>query len=265
MRSLARGLNVLDYVARNDGVTFTQIVHATGLSKGVVHRILGELTRSGFAWRLQSDKKYFASPLVAATPGGSYAKLLLSAAAEPMSWLVKQIKWPSDLFVHEGLHMVMLESTRPSSPFHLRWSRIGRNAPILLSSVGRAVLGEIPENQKEAIYEKLRESGDWRVQTNWLSQPIEDILKEVNQLGYAEREVRYAGPALERGGERSIAVAVSAQGVVLGAINVWWPHSADAENRLIDEVKEHLFTCKSMIEGNLKRSSPTGLERPAQD
>lgn len=254
MQSLARGLSVLDYIARSEGVTFTQVVEATGLSKAVVHRIVAELLRSGFVFRNRSNKKFFGAPLIAASPSGSYATLLLSAASQPMDWLVKKVSWPSDLFIHEGRQMVMIESSRPSSPFHLRWSRIGRNAPMLLSSVGRALLAAMTPEQRQDIYEELKAEGEWKSQVSWLKQPLDDIIDEASARGYAERERSFAGPALERSGEASIAVAIRAGSVIIGAINIWWPSSADSDQKFISRFKDPLLECRSMIEANLSAS-----------
>lgn len=251
MQSLARGLSVLDFIARSEGVTFTAIVEATGLSKAVVHRIIAELLRSGFVFRNRSNKKFFGAPLIAASPSGSYARILLSAASKPMDWLVKKISWPSDLFIHEGRQMVMIESSRPSSPFHLRWSRIGRNAPMLLSSVGRALLAEMSPEERQTIYDELKAEGEWKSQIGWLKRPLDQIIDEASERGYAERERSFAGPVLERSGETSFAVAIRAGSVIIGAINIWWPSSADPDQTFISRFKEPLLECRSKIETNL--------------
>ncbi len=251
MQSLARGLSVLDFIARSEGVTFTEVVEATGLSKAVVHRIVAELSRSGFVFRNRTTRKYFGAPLIAASPSGSYATLLLSAASQPMDWLVKKISWPSDLFVHEGRQMVMVESSRPSSPFHLRWSRIGRNAPMLLSSVGRALLAAMTPEERIVIYDELKAEGEWKNQISWLKRPLDAIIAEAAARGYAERESSFAGPVLERSGETSFAVAIRAGSVIVGAINIWWPSSADPDQNFISRFKDPLMECRAKIESNL--------------
>ena len=68
MKSLARGLEVLDFVARGEGVTFTEVCTATALPKSVVHRILAELVSSGHVWRGHAEPKYFASASMAIVP-----------------------------------------------------------------------------------------------------------------------------------------------------------------------------------------------------
>lgn len=260
MRSLARGLNVIDFIARNEGVTFTSISEGTGLSKATTNRILSELVRSGFVWRAQEDRKYHSGPLIAANVSSSYAKLLQSAASQPLQWLVERIKWPSDVFALEGTEMVMVESNRPASPFHLRWSRIGRRVPLLLSSVGRAVLAEMSTHDADALLSRLRDSGDLKLQERWLSCPVEQIIAATRAQGYGVREPAYAGPVLERSGETSIGVAIHVRNTVLGGVNVWWPESADV---FPQKILRDLLTCRDMIEDRLKALPSTDMSSTA--
>lgn len=280
MRSLARGLDVLDFIARRNGVSFSDIQTATGLAKAVVHRILVELVRRGFAWRGQDDRRYYAAPLIAATPTSSYATLLRGASSGPMKQLIAEVSWPSDLFARENTDMVMIESSRALSPFNLRWSRIGRRAPMLLSSVGRATLSCLSEVERQAIYGQLRAAGEWNSQVAWLKKPIETIVRETQTRGYGERQSGFAGPALERQGVTSIAVAIEARGMVLGALNVWWPISADPGGKFAGRLSVPLRRCVDTINANLveagglddrpqhppqraprRRSRPAGTER----
>ena len=254
MRSLARGLDVLDFIARRNGVSFTDIQTATGFSKAVVHRIVVELVRYGFAWKGQADRKYYAAPLIAATPTSSYATLLRSASSGPMKTLIEDVSWPSDLFVREGAQMVMIDTNRSLSPFHLRWSRIGRRVPMLLSSVGRVTLSRLNVDDRKSVYDELQRSGEWSAQVAWLTKPIETIVAEARDRGYAEREVGFAGPALERRGENSIAVAIEARGIVLGALNIWWPMSADPDGLFCERYYPPLARCVRQINSNLLKA-----------
>lgn len=258
MRSLARGLDVLDFIARRNGVSFTDIRTATGLSKAVVHRILIELVRCGFTWRGQEDHRYYAAPLIAATPTSSYATLLRSASSEPMKQLIEEVSWPSDLFAREHTHMVMIDSNRSLSPFHLRWSRIGRRAPILLSSVGRATLSRLNKDDRAAIYRDLQNAGEWNSQISWLKRPIEEIISKTQERGYGERELSFAGLALERHGINSIAVPIEARGVVLGALNIWWPVAADPGDAFPSRYFPPLARCVKQIRSNILKVEGVG-------
>ena len=231
MRSLARGLEVLDFVARRQGTTFTEICTGTGLPKAVVHRILAELVNSGYVWRGFAEPQYFAASGMIIAPKGARSQALQRAAIAPLERLVAEVRWPSDLFVREGSEMILIDTTRPKSPFALKWSRIGRRVPILLSSVGRAALAVMPESEREGIYSDLRRRGEWKRQLRRCSAPLPDVFQETLARGYGVRDHRFSGEQLERSGIFSIAAPIQQRGEVVGALNIWWPTSADRTGR----------------------------------
>jgi IclR family mhp operon transcriptional activator len=259
MRSLARGLEVLDFIARGDGVTFTEICKATGLPKSVVHRIVAELVNSGHVWRGHAEADYFASASMAIVPNGAWAQALKRSAVEPLDRLVENVRWPSDLFVRQGSTMVLIDTTRPKSPFELRWSRIGRRVPILLSSVGRAALAAMSETEREKIYADLRRRGEWRRQFRRCSAPLEQIHQQTVARGYAVREPRFDGEQLERSGIYSMAAPIFVGSEVVGALNIWWPTSADRGMRLPKRHAESLQHAADAIGANM--AATTGSRR----
>lgn len=265
MRSLARGLEVLDVVARSDGITFTEICTATGLPKSVVHRILAELVSSGYVWRGIAEPNYFASSTMAIVPEGMQSQALKRAAIAPLERLVAEVKWPSDLFVREGSDMILIDTTRPMSPFALKWSRIGRRVPILLSSVGRSALATLPEAERHKVYAELRRRGEWNRQFRRCSAPLERIIDETLARGYGVREQKFWGEQLERSGIFSIAAPICARDDVVGALNIWWPVTADRSERFPKRYLDPLLYAAEAIGTNLAaanalRTRPRGRD-----
>jgi IclR family mhp operon transcriptional activator len=261
MRSLARGLEVLDFIARGDGVTFTDICKATSLPKSVVHRILAELVSSGHVWRGHAEPNYFASSGMAIVPKGAWAQALKRSAVEPLEKLVAAVRWPSDLFVRQGSTMVLIDTTRPKSPYELGWSRIGRRVPILLSSVGRATLAAMTEREREQVFSDLRRRGEWRRQFRRCSAPLEQIVQQTQARGYATREPSFAGEQLERSGIFSVGVPIVARSDVVGALNVWWPASADRAMRFPQRYLEPLLLAAEAIGANMAAASAASRAR----
>lgn len=270
MRSLARGLEILDFIARRQGVTFTEIRHATGLSKAVVHRILAELTARGYVWRGLAEPKYFASAHFATTPLGTRQDLLKRAAREPLQQLVGEVRWPSDLFAREGCGMILIDTNCPISPFELKRSRIGRHVPILLSSVGRAALAAMSHEERETVYAELRQRGEWNRQIKRCSSSLDAIIDGVRARGYATREPTFFGEQLERTGIFTIANAITMGPDVVGALNIWWPQSADRQNSFAEKYLPALSRAAVEISGNFSAlllqaglSDPSGTVQPA--
>lgn len=251
MRALARGLEVLDFLARHNGVTFTDICLATGLSKSVVHRILAELLNSGHVWRGLAEPFYYASEGMAIVPKGAQARALKRAATAPLVRLVETVRWPSDLFARDGSEMVLIDTTRSKSPFALSWSRIGRRVPILLSSVGRAALAEMSQLEREQVFSDLKRRGEWKRQLRRCSSPLDRVLQETIDNGYAIREPKFHGEELERTGIFSIGLPIKLDRDVVGALNIWWPTSADRTKRFAKQYIGPLRSAVDSISANL--------------
>jgi IclR family mhp operon transcriptional activator len=251
MRALARGLEVLDFLARREGSTFSDVCLATGLSKAVVHRILAELLSSGHVWRGLEEPLFYASASMAIVPKGAQTQAIKRAAVGPLVRLVSVVRWPSDLFARDGSQMILIDTTRSKSPFALRWSRIGRRVPILLSSVGRAVLAEMSEGDREQVFADLKRRGEWKRQLRRCSSSLEMIIQETNDNGYAAREPKFNVEELERTGIFSIGVPIKLDSEVVGALNVWWPTSADRTKRFAKKYIGPLRLAADSISANL--------------
>src|SRR5215469_6571458 len=122
MRGLSRGLQVLEFITRKRGATFTEVRMATGLSKSVVHRILAELVESSYVWRGVAEGKYYASGLLAVSIKGAGSHALMCAGYDPLRKLAEQVLWPSDLFACDGTDMVLIDTTQSLSPYVFRAS-----------------------------------------------------------------------------------------------------------------------------------------------
>jgi len=251
MRALARGLEVLDFLARRDGSTFSEVCLATGLSKAVVHRILAELLSSGHVWRGVEEPLFYASAGMAIVPKGAQSQAVKRAAVEPLVRLVSVVRWPSDLFVRDGSQMILIDTTRSKSPFALRWSRIGRRVPILLSSVGRAALAEMSAAERDLVFADLKRRGEWKRQMRRCSSSLDTVIQETNENGYAVREPKFNGEELERTGIFSIGAPITLDGEVVGALNVWWPISADRTKRFSRKYSGPLRSAALAISANL--------------
>jgi len=230
MRGLSRGLQVLEFITRKRGATFTEVRLSTGLSKSVVHRILAELIDGGYVWRGVAEGKYYASGLLAVSTKGARSHALMCAGYDPLRKLTEKVLWPSDLFVCDGTDMVLIDTTQAMSPYVLRTSRIGARAPILLSAVGHAALAQMPEQTRENLFEELRRSGEWRRQLRLCDKPPAELIAEVQKRGFALRAPYFGGDQPERSGFLAVAAPIVLRAAVVGAVRIWWRQSADGAN-----------------------------------
>ena len=202
-------------------------------------------------WRGLEEALFYASASMAIVPKGAQSQALKRAAVGPLVRLVSVVRWPSDLFARDGSQMILIDTTRSKSPYALRWSRIGRRVPILLSSVGRAALAEMSESDRQQIFADLKRRGEWKRQLRRCSSSLDAIIQETNDHGYAVREPKFNGEELERTGIFSIGVPIKLDSEVVGALNVWWPISADRTSRFAKKYIEPLRSAADSISANL--------------
>ena len=240
MRALSRGLQVLEFITRKRGATFTEVRIGTGLSKSVVHRILAELVDGGYVWRGVAEGKYYASGLFSTKGAQSHA--LMCAAHDPLRKLVEQVQWPSDLFVRDGTEMVLIDTTQSMSPFVLRASKIGARAPILLSAVGHAALAEMPQDDRDKLYEELQRRGELKRQLRLCNKPPDEIIADVQKRGFALRKPYFGGDQPERPGFLAVAAPVVLRSNAIGAVRIWWRQSAEGAsiqpNHFLDALRD---------------------------
>jgi IclR family transcriptional regulator, mhp operon transcriptional activator len=227
MRTLSRGLAVLKLITENRGASFTEVRLETGLSKPVVHRILAELVNGGYIWRGVEEAKYYASGLLAVSIKGAQSHALMFAARDPLQKLVQQVQWPSDLFVRDGVDMVLIDTTQSKSPYALRTSKIGSRVPILLCPSGHAVLAEMAPADRDDLYEDLRRRGEWKRQLRLCGKVPAEIIADVQRRGFAVGEPNFGGNKPSGLGFLAIAAPVFLRSDVIGAVRIWWRRSAD--------------------------------------
>jgi IclR family transcriptional regulator, mhp operon transcriptional activator len=259
MRALSRGLQVLEFITRKRGASFTEVRLGTGLSKSVVHRILAELIDGGYVWRGVAEGRYYASGLLAVSTKGAQSHALICAAQEPLRKLAQQVQWPSDLFVRDGTDMVLIDTTQSLSPYVLSASKIGSRAPILLSAVGRAVLAEMPDEDRESVYEDLRRSGEWRRQIRLCDRPPAEIIADVQKRGFVVQAPYFGGEQPERSGFLAIAAPVVLRSNVVGAVRIWWRQSAEGTSAQPNHFSEPLKVATLAIAAGLELVLSVGL------
>jgi IclR family transcriptional regulator, mhp operon transcriptional activator len=258
MRGLSRGLQVLEFITRKRGASFTEVRLGTGLSKSVVHRILAELIEGGYIWRGVAEGKYYASGMLAVSTKGAQSHALMCAAQDPLRRLVEQVQWPSDLFVRDGTDMVLIDTAQSMSPYVLRESKIGARIPILLSAVGHAALAKMSEDDREDLYEELRRRGEWKRQIRLCTKPPDEIVADVQKRGFALREPNF-GDQPERPGFQAMAAAVALRTNVVGAVRVWWRQSADSASAQPHHLSNALRAAASAIAEGLEVVLSVGL------
>ena len=243
IRSLERGLKVLQALQANPISALHYIHQETGIPKPSLLRILNTLEQSGFVSRRLADGRYRISANLShlARKRDRYDGVA-EAAAPVLDRLCQKVSWPSDLMVPAGDHMEIRESSRVRTPFAIYFihDRIGTPVNWILSAVGRAYLAYCPEHERQRILTLLSKSDKAENRLARDPKRVDRILAETRMNGYGTRDPSFVGGAYGRqspDGLAAIAVPLLDRRRVHGVINLIWASAARKEQEM---ARDHL-------------------------
>jgi len=213
MTSLARGLAVIRaFSDSRRSLTIAQISQKTGIPRAAVRRCLHTLKQLGYA---DSDVNNFSLRPKILTLGYSYlSSTPLTVSAQPyLNNISRTLGESCSLAVLDDNEVLYVARSAASRVMSVALNT-GSRLPAYCTSLGRAMLAHLPDDQLKAYFEKVKLRA--LTEKTVVSQKrLRDILAGVRENGYAvideELEV----------GLRSIAVPVrGASGNVLAALNV---------------------------------------------
>jgi IclR family mhp operon transcriptional activator len=230
IRSLNRGLDVLQAIHASKAVSLQDLHVATGLPKPTLLRILKTLTERQLVWQRIADGAYVAGYTFSARASASVDEEahLAEAAAPVLADLGKRVRWPSVLAVPRLDHMAVIETNRPISYFkYILRAPLGFRINMLRSASGRTYLAHCSEEECAAIVARL--AGSTRPGDVLARSParLAQVLAETRRRGYGVRDADFGGNydqprSRANDGRNSIAVPVVAHAEVVGCINLTW-------------------------------------------
>lgn len=226
-RSLERGLMVLEALSRRNALSLAELHRETGLAKSTLRRLLGTLVARRAVRRSLADGLYRSNvvmPVSAAVELPVATGPFADRAMPHLLELTGKVSWPSDLHMVAGDRMVIVDSTRPASPFHLYPGRIHRELNIFGAASGMAALSAMPGAQVARV--AARTAGDQTWGLARFAMTLEGYgaqLEDSRRRGYGIRLPAYTGETVLDDRLWAIAVPVFRDVEVTGAITLIWP------------------------------------------
>lgn len=181
--ALARGLDVLGCFMSGDRVLGNQeIARRTGLPKSTVSRVTYTLTELGYLDYFKDQNKYCLGKTFIGLGYSLLAQMDIRRIARPlMQSLAEHTRASVNLGVRDRENMVYIDTYRNSSTFTVQLD-VGSQIPIATTSMGRAYLCALSEQERNRLMNKLRK-GDER---NWpgIKQGIEQALADYKEKGF---------------------------------------------------------------------------------
>lgn len=220
VQSVERTLAILEAVAeQSEGLGVTEISEKVGLHKSTVHRLLATLLANHYITQDAETNRYKITFKLYELGSKKIAKLDILSAAKPYTKkLMESVDEVVHLVVREENMIVYIDKVEAHNAFRMA-SSVGKRAPMYCTSVGKAMLAFLPDEEVEEIWNSSRV--EKRTSNTIISfQELKKQLEIVRKLGYAidneenEVGVRCIGaPIFNRFGQ--IEGAISISGVAL--------------------------------------------------
>lgn len=183
VEALARGLEVLGCFHPSDHFLGNQeISKRTKLPKSTVSRLTFTLAELGYLDYSETNNRYC---LGNAVIGLGYARLCqmdVRRISRPlMQALAEHTQASVNLGINDHLNMIYIDTYRSTSTFTVQLD-VGSQIPIATTSMGRAYLCALPEDERAALLDQIRAADE----LNWpfIKEGIDKALTDYRQFGY---------------------------------------------------------------------------------
>ena len=184
-RSLERGIAVLR--AFRPGVDLlgnSELAERTGLPRATISRLTQTLTSVGMLDYCRSARAYrLAAPVLSLAHAMRSASPVLKISYPSMRVLSQELGVNVGLAAADQYDMVYLESIRHSQQQSLRSIVAGQRVPIALTTLGRAYLAVLPQEQRAELYTYFASHlGHW----DTLREEIDQAIEHVHEHGFCQ-------------------------------------------------------------------------------
>lgn len=238
--ALARGLELLRCFTPRDPLLGNQeLARKTGLPKPTISRLTHTLMRLGCLKQERHSGKYQLDVGVLGFGYGMLSNLSIRAVAHPlMENMANHAQAAVAMGARDRLQMVYLDVVQGQSNMTMR-RQVGTYLPIHVSSLGRACLAAMPENERDFILDHIRQ----RNEENWptIRKGLERAFRDYADYGYClsigewHRDVN------------SVAVPLVHHQYGLLAFNCGGPSFHLSREKLEDDIGPHLINMVNNI------------------
>ena len=183
VEALARGLEVLSCFNPSDRYLGNQeISKRTGLPKSTVTRLTYTLSELGYLNYSKEQNKYCLGNAVIGLGYAKLAQMDIRRISRPlMQALAEHTQASVNLGIPDHLKMIYVDTYRNTSTFTVQLD-VGSQIPIATTSMGRAYLSALPEEDRAELLDQIRASDE----QNWptVKEGIEKAMAEYQEFGY---------------------------------------------------------------------------------
>lgn len=188
IRSLSRGIAVLQAINRSGSATMTELSRSCDLPFPTVSRLVQSLMHEGLIEREPNRRRFRPTALVQTLAHGFQGDSRLVKKARPhIVELTRIVGWPITLSTHVGHSMVIRDSTHSLSALTFNEYFPGYASPLLESASGLVWIAAMEEEQREHLLNSMSliRNADWEPALRLIRET--DMLMDIREKGYAAR------------------------------------------------------------------------------
>ena len=185
VQSVDRALSILEVLSDyKEGLGITDISNKIHIHKSTVHRILATLIYKGYVVQDQKTNKYMITLKLFELGNKKVEDMNLLTVSKPYTEeLMEKVNEVVHLVVRENNEIVYVDKVEADNTIRMA-STIGRRSPLYSTSVGKAILAQLPDEEVEKIWN----SSKIEKLTEFTITDLEEMKKELNIIrkkGYA--------------------------------------------------------------------------------
>lgn len=255
MRSLERGLAVLQAVNHHNGLKAADVAKAVGIPRPTAYRLLETLETLGFVVRASSDDVWRPTLSTRTLSSGFRDDYWVSQIAVPqMMKTARRVRWPLDLVVFRDFKMDIRESTHFLSPFSVDHGMVGRSLPVLDTAGGRAHLAFCEEEERLQIMSGLEAKTGISKPYYLQDGPLDYILERSRRMGLGYRIKGFNDKTM------SISAPIMQGGRPIACLTLIWIASAMTFEQAVEDYREPLSACADAIATELFAALDVNME-----
>lgn len=233
VQSVDRALSILEVLSDyNQGLGTTEIGEKVGLHKSTVHRLLGTLIYKGYVVQDKATNKYKLTLKLFELGNKKMDSLDILTVSKPYtSELMEKVNEVVHLVIRDKNDIVYIDKVEADNTI-MMVSNIGRRSPLYCTSVGKAMLAFMKEEEVKEIWEN---SNIQKLTKNTITD-YDEFKRELDKIranGYAEDNEEHEI------GVRCVGAPVfNYRGKVEGAISISGPTIRITKDKVEDLARE---------------------------
>lgn len=256
-QSLDRGIRLMEILAREGACSLAALHGHSGIPKSSIRRLLGTLIARRVVRRSLSDGLYRTNvflPAASGQPVPSGVGVLVDVGLPHLSELTRRVSWPSDIHAIDRDRMLLVDSTRPLSPFHLYRGVVNRPVSMFGSATGQSCLASMSDGEIAEVHRRTASDPHWGLGRFRMSLPeFMRYIEKTRERGYGVRLPGYNGETVLDDGLAAIAVPIFIEGRPAGAATLIWARVFKAPEAFAEEYLPALRQTAEAINDDLRQ------------